>query len=259
MKEYVVLDFPVHVDSMQGLLNSLQLGLSQGQHQHVVTLNPEMLMRGLDDPGFGKLLKQANWVLPDGAGIVWALKRKGVEVTRIPGIEFSEALIRQAVQDREPIALIGATPEVNRATVEALKEKYPRLMISYFHHGFFIDAADRRRVAEECAQTHPRYVFVALGVPGQELWIDEFRPLFDTPAAFVGVGGSFDIWSQTKKRAHPLFLKLNLEWLWRITSEPYRIKRVYKTLPMFVVKVLLHDKKPVKTDEYHHAQPNSPN
>jgi N-acetylglucosaminyldiphosphoundecaprenol N-acetyl-beta-D-mannosaminyltransferase len=130
---------------------------------------------------------------------------------------------------------------VNEAARENLRKKYPGLNIVYTHHGFFQSAEDRRAIAQACADATPRYVFVALGVPGQELWIREFRSLFTSPTAFIGVGGSFDIWSGLKSRAHPIFLKLNLEWLYRITSEPFRLKRVYKTLPFFVVKVLIHD------------------
>ncbi len=96
MMKQAVLTYPVHVDSLSGLLQVLESGLAEGRHQHVVTLNPEMLMRGQKEPAFGDILKQADLVLPDGAGIVWALKRRGVNVQRVPGIEFSEDLLARA-------------------------------------------------------------------------------------------------------------------------------------------------------------------
>lgn len=241
MEVETVLNYPVHIGSLPCLLDALEEGLAQGRHQHVVTLNPEMLMQGENDPAFGTVLKQADLVLPDGAGIVWALRRRMKAAERIPGIEFAEALIAKAAEQGETIALIGAQPEVNQAAQAGLLRRYPGLKIGYAHHGFFRSAEERQQVAQECALTRPRYVFVALGVPAQEWWIREFRPLFASPAAFIGVGGSFDIWSGEKKRAHPLFLQCNLEWLYRISSEPFRLKRVYKTLPFFVVKVLLYD------------------
>lgn len=259
METVAVLGYPIHVESLEGLIEALDSGLSQGRHQHVVTLNPEMLMQGEKNPQFGAILKSADLALPDGAGVVWALRRRGIQVRRVPGIEFSEALIARAAQRGEPVALIGAHPDVNRDVQARLKERYPGLNIGYAHHGFFATPEERAQVAKCCAQANPKYVFIALGVPAQELWIREFRSLFTSPTVFVGVGGSFDVWSGTKQRAHPIFQKLNLEWLYRITSEPSRLKRVYKTLPLFVVKVLLYDNKPVRIDEYGHAERNSPN
>lgn len=242
MQTQAVLDYPVHIDTLSGLVEALEAGLAQGRHQHVVTLNPEMLMRGEKEPDFAAILKNADLVLPDGAGIVWALKRRGIQVQRIPGIEFSEALMARAARQGHPIALIGAHPQVNESTVSSLKKRFPGLHVAYAHHGYFSSPEERQHVAQACAQANPRYVFAALGVPAQEQWIYEFKSLFSHPTAFVGVGGSFDIWSGLKQRANPIFLKLNLEWLYRITSEPFRLKRVYKTLPMFVVQVLLRDR-----------------
>lgn len=235
-----VLNYPVDVGSQSQLLSWLENHLAHQPHVHVVTLNPEMIMRGDQDPEFGSLLKSADVILPDGIGVVWALKHQGHrDVERIAGIEFSEALLLHAVQTQAPIALIGASPEVNAATVETLSRQHPNLRIAYAHHGFFETPQQAQAAAQACAQTHPRYVFVAMGVPHQERWIHLYHPLFQGPTAFVGIGGSFDVWSGLKKRAHPISRALNLEWLWRIASEPWRIKRVYKTLPMFVVKVMM--------------------
>jgi len=241
MKKCFVLGYPVYVAPLQDFVETLETGLKQGVHQHVVTLNPEMLMRGEAEPAFGDILKSAEIILPDGAGLVWALRRKEKNVQRIPGIEFSEKLIAKAATEGLSIALIGASPEVNQTAQGRLEKLYPGLKVCYAHHGFFTSPEERQQVAKACATSHPNYVFVALGVPGQECWIREFKNLFEQPTAFIGVGGSFDIWSGLKQRANPIFLKLNLEWLYRITTEPFRLKRVYKTLPLFVIKVLLQD------------------
>lgn len=246
MKRLSVLGYPVDAGTLSELLNTVETGLNGGTHQRVVTLNPEMLMRGEAEPPFARLLREAEVILPDGAGVVWALRRKHPQVERIPGIEFSEALMAHAAKHGHPVALIGAQPEVIEATRQNLVRRFPGLNIVYSHHGFFTSPQNRSEVAKACAEARPRYVFVALGVPGQERWIDEYRTLFSEPAAFVGVGGSFDVWSGMKRRAPDLFLRLNLEWLYRITSEPFRLKRVYKTLPMFVVKVLLYDSQPAE-------------
>jgi N-acetylglucosaminyldiphosphoundecaprenol N-acetyl-beta-D-mannosaminyltransferase len=208
---------------------------------HVVTLNPEMIMQGEQNISFGQILKSAELALPDGAGLVWALKHRGLLVKRLPGIEFSEALLAKAEAERIPVALIGAEPEVLTLAVGNLKQRFPALQFSYTQHGFF-SQEEEQSIAEACAKTEPRIVLVALGVPRQELWISRYKALFPG-SVLVGVGGSLDVWSGQTKRAPALFRKLNLEWFYRISSQPFgkqgRLKRTYKTLPMFVVKVLL--------------------
>ncbi len=243
MKTHFLLGYPLHTGTPEDLLVYLESQWkTQHEHQHVVTLNPEMLMAGEKDPCFGKLLKTANLVLPDGAGVVWALRRRDKSVQRVPGIEFSERLLQWAVDMKEPVALIGGKPDILTETVFQLQRRYPTLNIAYQHHGYFVDEAGRQQVAKLCAEARPGLVLVALGVPAQEYWIREMMPHFTHPAIFVGVGGSFDIWSACKKRAPALFLRWNLEWLYRITTEPFRIKRVCKPLPLFVIKVLLNDR-----------------
>jgi N-acetylglucosaminyldiphosphoundecaprenol N-acetyl-beta-D-mannosaminyltransferase len=207
----------------------------------VVTLNPEMIMQGEDNPELAQVLKTAELALPDGAGLVWALRHRGHPVNRLPGIEFSESLLAKASAEHHAVAFIGAKPEILNLAVENLKTRFPALQFSYTHHGYF-KADEEETIARACAATQPTIVLVALGVPRQEFWIAKYRSLFPG-AILVGVGGSLDVWSGQIQRAPALMRRLNLEWLYRISSQPFgkqgRVKRTYKTLPMFVVKVLL--------------------
>lgn len=207
----------------------------------VVTLNPEMIMQGEQNPDLENVLKSAELALPDGAGLVWALKRRGFPVSRLPGIEFSEALLARAELEGKSVAFIGAQPEILTLSVENLQRRFPELKFAYTHHGYF-SLEQEQAIAEDCAKTKPSIVLIALGVPRQEFWISRYRSLFPG-AILVGVGGSLDVWSGQTKRAPAVFRKLNLEWFYRISSQPFgkqgRLKRTYKSLPLFVVKVLL--------------------
>lgn len=236
-QEVRLFDYPVHLVSLQEALSAAQDALDSQHNLHVVTLNPEMIMQGDSNPELGNILKSAGLVLPDGAGLVWALRQRGHSVKRLPGIEFSEAMIQRAAEAGLRVAFIGATQEVLDAAIGNLQAKAPGLTVVYRHHGFFKpeEAAD---IAEACAAEKPQLIFVALGVPRQEQWIAQHTHRFEG-AVFVGVGGSFDVWSGKTQRAPALMRRLNLEWAYRITTEPWRIQRTYKTLPMFVVKVLL--------------------
>lgn len=242
MEAYVVqkarlFDYPVHIVSLDEALDIAREALASREALHVVTLNPEMIMQGDNKPELGTILKKAGLVLPDGAGLVWALRQYGYTVNRLPGIEFSEAMIGYAAQNDLRVALLGATQEVLEAAAANLKQKAPGLNVVYQHHGFF-SQEEATGIAEACAAKKPQLVLVALGVPRQEQWIARYAHLFEG-AVLVGVGGSFDVWSGKTRRAPALMRRLNLEWAYRITTEPWRIQRTYKTLPMFVVKVLL--------------------
>ncbi len=195
-------------------------------------------MQGDQDLELGRILKSAGLILPDGAGVVWALKKQGNAIQRLPGIEFSEDLLKWAAEAELPVAIIGATQEALDLAQQTLQQRYPKLQIVYSHHGFFKPGPEEDAIVADCITAQPRIVLVALGVPRQEKWIDQYKERF-SGTTFVGVGGSLDVWSGLTQRAPSLMRRLNLEWMYRITSEPWRIKRTYKTLPLFVVKVLL--------------------
>jgi N-acetylglucosaminyldiphosphoundecaprenol N-acetyl-beta-D-mannosaminyltransferase len=233
-----IFGYPVHLLLANQAVAMAETAIQQGETLQVVTLNPEMMMQGDQDPELGRILRSAELALPDGAGLVWALKRYGHQVTRLPGIEFSENLLQKAAERDWPVAIIGAAPDVLALAVQNLQEKYPKLRIAYSHHGFFKPGAEEAQVVQDCAAAKPRVVLAALGVPRQEKWIDQYRASF-SGAVLVGIGGSLDVWSGKTLRAPSLMRRLNLEWLYRISTQPWRIKRIYKTLPMFVVKVLL--------------------
>jgi len=239
MKTTTLFDFPVLLNTKTEILKAISdfIQSRSDETRHIVTLNPEMLMQGEQLPAFGQILKKADWVIPDGAGVVWALRKKGIDVDRLPGIELAEALLFEAEEQRWPVALIGASPEVCQSAVAQILTQFPHLDIHYSHHGYFNDE-ESPAIAEACAEMRPALVFVALGVPRQEEWINTYRHLFEG-TVLMGVGGSFDVWSGLKKRAPAFFLNTHTEWLYRITSEPWRIKRVCKTLPQFALRVIL--------------------
>jgi N-acetylglucosaminyldiphosphoundecaprenol N-acetyl-beta-D-mannosaminyltransferase len=212
---------------------------TQGQAVQVVTLNPEMIMKGEETPAFGTILKQADVALPDGAGAVWALKRQGyVHQNRLPGIEFSEGLLRWCSENAKPVALLGSSPDVMAKTVETLQTKFSNLIICFSHHGFFETTEALEAVSQQLIVTQPALVLVALGVPKQEYWIAEHKPQFTTPVICVGVGGSFDVWSGLLQRAPQWMQKLNLEWLWRFSLQPWRIQRSVKPILTFLWRVV---------------------
>lgn len=209
-----------------------------GWGQHVVTLNSEMVMLAERTPAFAEVIHRADLVIPDGSGVILYLKLHGIRARRLPGIEFAEALLRQANLSPVPkrVFFYGAAEGIAKTVAERWQRECPHLQIVGVQSGYH-DAETEAALLEKLKQEQPDIILVALGVPRQEYWIDRHRHICPE-AIWVGVGGSFDIWAGVKKRAPKLFQKLHLEWLYRLYQEPWRWRRML-ALPQFAWKVIL--------------------
>jgi N-acetylglucosaminyldiphosphoundecaprenol N-acetyl-beta-D-mannosaminyltransferase len=200
----------------------------------IVTLNAEMTMAALANPALGQAIAAADLVIPDGAGVVWALARQGYRVRRSPGIELAHSLLTHAAAAGWRVALVGAAPEVMARLRERLQQQLPGLQVVRAIHGFQPAEAWPALEAELLAAA-PDLVLVALGVPRQELWIQQLAGR--RSGLWMGVGGSFDVWAGVKKRAPRWMGALQIEWLYRLIQEPSRWRRML-ALPAFAWKVL---------------------
>jgi len=226
-----VLGVPVDVcsDVLQASLDLLEQGGGQ-----VVTLNAEMTMAAKADPALAAALRDASLVIADGAGVVWALARQGYRLRRSPGIELAHSLLEQAAQRGWRVALVGGSPEVMEELSALLLRQLPGLQLVFSAHGYQDASAwpDLERRLLEC---RPDLVLVALGVPRQETWIHGLATR--RQGLWMGVGGSFDVWSGRKQRAPRWMGALQIEWLYRLIQEPSRWRRML-ALPAFALAVL---------------------
>ena len=200
----------------------------------VVTINPEMIDYASKHPDFANILKEAELVIPDGVGVQLGLKILGHNVKRIAGIEFARKIVKKNAADGKTIALIGAKPHVIEKAVENLKKEISGINIVYYHDGYFKDDTE---ILNQLQLKKPHLVLTALGAPKQEEFNYKAKKLLPE-SLFIGVGGSFDVWAGEVERAPEIYQKLWLEWLYRTVKEPKRFKRIFPTLPLFVLKVL---------------------
>jgi N-acetylglucosaminyldiphosphoundecaprenol N-acetyl-beta-D-mannosaminyltransferase len=232
LQPYFVLGFPVHLgaDYVAWLLGRLD-------HQagtHVVTLNAEMTMQARQESQLAKVIRQADLVIPDGAGIVLYLKARGKSVRRCPGIELSESLLQQAGE--HSVFFYGGAPGVAEDAGRILKSRYPNLNLVGTQDGY-LSVEDAPLFLERLRSLSPQIIYVGLGVPRQEHWIAAHR--HEVPnAVWIGVGGSFDIWSNRKERAPAWLGDNHLEWVYRLYQEPWRWRRML-ALPKFAWQAFL--------------------
>ena len=201
----------------------------------IVTANPETFMKSETDQELNILLNDKDTILvPDGIGIVKATRiLKYDRKERIAGIDIAIKLLDYGNELGKSVYLFGAKQKVIDAMKKVLKEKYHNLKISGTANGY---QKNKDQVFEKIAKLKPDIVLVALGIPAQEKLIYKHLNKFNK-GIFVGVGGSFDVISGYKKRAPQIFIKLNLEWLYRILKEPKRIKRFYDSNVKFLFKI----------------------
>lgn len=200
----------------------------------VITINPEMIENASQNPDFAEIINSAELVIPDGIGVEIGLKILGYNVRRIAGIEFSHRMIEECAKNSQSVALVGAKPQIVEKAKENLEKEISGLYVTYAHDGYF---SNDEEIINELKIRQPRLVLCALGSPKQEEFIIKAKQVL-TNALFVGVGGSFDVWSGVVERAPEIYQKLGLEWLYRTVKEPKRFKRIFPTLPLFVLKVL---------------------
>ena len=159
----------------------------------------------------------------DGVGAVWALKQKGAKnVVKIPGCELWLEIVSR-YHSRDSFYLVGSKQEVIDATVNKLKEEYPKIKILGYRNGYFKNDDERNSLIEDIAQKKPDVVFVAMGSPRQELLMGDMQKRHK--AIYQGLGGSFDVFTGHTNRAPKWWLDHNLEFAYRFFKNPQRLKR----------------------------------
>lgn len=235
LSTYSVLKLPVHLCSDYS--HWLSQRLRQNAGTHVVTLNAEMAMQGEKNSELGDIIKQAELVIPDGAGIIIYLKIRGIKQKRCAGVDLATAIMQEVslLNDSRVVCFYGGKPGVGEKAAHIWQNKLANLQI-FTQHGY-ISSREEQQWQAKIKKLQPRLVLVGLGVPRQELWIRDNRHLAPH-AIWIGVGGSFDIWAGEKTRA-PQWLRENyLEWLYRLYQEPWRWRRML-ALPKFFFRSLL--------------------
>jgi N-acetylglucosaminyldiphosphoundecaprenol N-acetyl-beta-D-mannosaminyltransferase len=222
--------------TMTDVLTHCRAFLREGGPHYVVTADTSGIVIAQDDPEHKRIMNAADLVTPDSIGVVWASRKFGAPVPeRVPGVDTMEALCRMAAAESYRIFLFGAAPGVADTAARNLTARFPGLIVAGTRNGFFTPQ-DEPTILEQIRAAQPDILFVAFGIPKQEKWIAAH--LAETGAKLaMGVGGSFDAFAGTVKRAPKIVQRLHVEWLWRTLANPKKIRKAM-TLPRFAMMVL---------------------
>ncbi len=221
-------------EALEKLINFLE---EDSSLKKVYTPNPEIVMLAQDDKELFRILSEADLVLADGIGVILASKIKGLELKdRVTGVDTMDKLLKYCGQKGKSIFIFGSKPGIAEIACKNIEKKYEGIKIAGYHHGYFSEN-DEDEIINKINEVNPDVLFVCLGAPKQEKWIDKNKDRLNCSLA-MGVGGSVDVYAGVAKRAPVAFQKLGLEWFYRLLKEPWRFKRML-VLPKFLIKFIV--------------------
>ena len=240
LKQVEILGVNVNSLTMAQAVEAVQQFIAEKKVALVATANAEMLMRSTQDEELKDILNQADLVVPDGAGTVWAAGHLGEPMPeRVAGFDLAQELMREAPARGDRIYFFGSAPGVADKAKAKAEELYPGIQVVGTRNGFFTEA-DELGIIAEIKAARPDILLAALGVPKQEKWLKKHMQELQVPVS-IGVGGTLDVMAGVMERAPLWMQKAKLEWLFRGLKQPSRAGRLL-ALPKFVLKVVASKK-----------------
>ena len=236
MTRFRLLGVPVDPMTEAEAIDWVSSAISAGQPRLVASVNPERIMQARREPGFASILRNVDLALADGVGVVWAARRLGHPLPqRISGVDFVEALAAKGAKNGWRFFFLGGAPGVAEAAGAVLSRRYPGFILAGTFAGS-PDPGDDQAATRAIQASHAQLLFVAYGGGAEEAWLA--RNLADSGAAVgMGVGGSFDFISGRAQRAPRWMRDHGLEWLHRLSRQPWRWRRML-VLPRFALVIL---------------------
>ncbi len=236
MNRITIRNIPFHNVTMKEAMTLAQNALETPHPSVVVTPNAEIAQLALEDEKVLGAILGADIVLPDGQGVIKASRILQTPLKeKVAGVEFGLHLMAHAAENNLPVYLLGGKPSIAESAAEKLKARFPTLPIVGTHDGYFVKSGNESdAVIAEINAAKPAILIVCLGAPTQELWVHENREKLQEIRLCACLGGSLDIYAGAAKRAPKLFIRLHLEWLWRLLKEPRRLPRMMR-LPKYIL------------------------
>lgn len=260
MPRIEILGIPVDIVTQEEVIRRIaEFFRSEGKF-HIATPNPEMLVEARRNAKFLSVLQKTALNLPDGAGVVWALKRgyrsfrgyRGYRGTPMATASITSTASKTSITSRvtgtdtllaltslesrlcppERIFLLGAAQGIAKLAAKKLMELNPAIKEIGTYSGS-PRSEEETGIIARINSFAPTLLFVAYGAPEQDLWIARNLPRLQTVKVAMGIGGALDFIAGTRKRAPKWMQNIGLEWTWRLMLEPRRIMRIWRAVVVF--------------------------
>lgn len=232
-----ILSAPVDCVDMARALDAVDEMVRGDRARTILAVNPEKVIKAQSDALLRRALADAGLLIPDGIGVVLAARLlHGQSITRVPGAELMPAICERATDRGYRVFLFGGSEAVNAAAAQVLRDRYPGIVIAGRQHGY-VDDAGMGTVVDIINRSGANVLFIALGSPRQELWMEQHLSRLAQVRVCQGVGGTFDVLAGNVRRAPAWFRRLHLEWFYRLVTQPGRLMR-QTALPRFAWQLL---------------------
>lgn len=246
MKKVNILGVKVDMVDVAGAADTIMGFFNEDRVHAVFTPNSEIIMVAYRDPEFCKMLNSADLLTADGIGVVYAskiLKRPINE--RAAGYDIARKVLEKINYTDHKLFLFGGKPGVAEEAAKNLRREYKELNIVGMRNGYF-KPEEETEIVDQINASGADIVFVCLGAPKQEKWINEHKNELRVKVA-MGIGGSLDVFAGRVERAPDFWCKIGMEWFYRLMKEPWRAGRMLD-LPKFAATVITKGKN-YKQDE----------
>nr|WP_321316291.1 WecB/TagA/CpsF family glycosyltransferase [uncultured Ligilactobacillus sp.] len=214
------------------LIKSLIDDHKHKKNRFIVTANPEIVLAARKNKEYQKIINHADYVTADGIGII-----KGANILntplpeRVTGFDTMLKLLNYSNKNKCKVYFLGAKETIIKDTIINVQKDYPDIIISGYHNGYFKNPDP---IIKDIKQKQPDFIFVALGFPKQDYFIEKYREISNS--IWMGVGGSFDILAGNINRAPEFWINHHIEWLYRLIQEPKRFIRML-ALPKYLLLI----------------------
>jgi len=251
MSRIEFLGCPIDNLTMSEAIAAIEEFIRDGTPHLVVALNAPKLWRMERDTRLDHIIRTADLILPEKV-VVMGSRFVGTPLRAYIGNDrLTQALLHVASERGYRLFFLGTFPHILDRLIENLKRDFPALNVVGWHHGFFTER-EAKEVGKQIRLLSPDILFVGMGTPRQEYWMDTYGRRLNVPV-IIGVGGTLDMLAGVKRTPPNLIRSVGMEWLYRLVEDPLgKWKRYTVSIPWFLWKIFMarlsfSKRNPVKT------------
>lgn len=232
------LGLPLDLTDADKTVAACEVLIRQGTPQQIVAINANKVALLHQHPDLARVVQESALNYIDGTSLTFAGYLFGHRFPKkVPGVWLAEKLLEVAEAKGYRPYFLGAGEQVLAEAIFNYRQRYPRLQVAGYHHGYFTDE-EQEAIVDDIAASEADMLFVGFSSPRKELWISRYLDRLNVPLC-VGVGGSFDVAAGLYTRSPAWMATVGMEWLYRVMQEPRRMwKRYLLTNSRFLFYVL---------------------
>lgn len=228
MQRQNLINFKITTGTYDEFVNHITESASERKSTVVCVANVHMFVEASNNEAYKKILDEADVVTPDGKPLTWALQLLyGIRQERVAGMDLFPSLLKAAEKAGNSVYFFGGSEQMLQKLNKKVRDDFPSLKIVGTYSPPFrkLTGEEQSSIIKTINLAKPHLVFVALGCPKQEIWMQNMKEKLNT--AMIGIGGALPVYAGMQKRAPRWMQRNGLEWLFRLSQEPQRLFKRY--------------------------------